>query len=294
MKNDVFLSYAEEDRVLAAQIAAALTARGWSVWWDRQIPPGRTWRQTIEEAITGMGCMVVLWSTHSIQSPWVQEEAEEGLALARLVPVLIESVRPPMGFRSIQACDLRQRDGEMTSAAGFQQLLVAIEALVGVASSPVRETIRQDRESTATETRQVPAELERGGRRMAFILVACAVALAAAIVHYALPGPSSNTREAVVVPAPLPRSSSPVDVPASAELAAPGTLPSATAPSAAPSEPRKVVAAATARPATAAPRQTQSSKEPRSPTLSIRCAAIRDRRDLGDPVSPSELKECRL
>ncbi|WP_291991443.1 toll/interleukin-1 receptor domain-containing protein [Candidatus Accumulibacter sp. ACC007] len=293
MKNDVFLSYAEEDRALAAQIAAALAARGWSVWWDRQIPPGKTWRQTIEDAISGMGCMVVLWSTHSIQSPWVQEEAEEGLALARLVPVLIESVRPPMGFRSIQACDLRQRDGEMTSAAGFQQLLVAIEALVGVASSQVPAGIRQDRESTATETRQAPGEPERG-HRMAFILVACAVALAAAIVHYALPDPSSNTREAVVVPATLPRSSSPVDAPINAELAAPGTLPSATAPSAAPPEPRKVVAAATARPATAATRQTQSIKEPRSPTLSIRCAAIRDRRDLGDPVSPSELKECRL
>ncbi len=180
--------------------------------------------------------MVVLWSTHSIQSPWVQEEAEEGLALARLVPVLIESVRPPMGFRSIQACDLRQRDGEMTSAAGFQQLLVAIEALVGVASSQVPAGIRQDRESTATETRQAPGEPERG-HRMAFILVACAVALAAAIVHYALPDPSSIPVRQLLCPRRFPRSSSPVDAPINAELAAPGTLPSATAPSAAPPEP---------------------------------------------------------
>ena len=91
------LSYAEEDRAAARRIVGVLEAQGWSVWWDRRIPTGKTWRSAIEDGIRDMRCMVVLWSSHSIGSEWVNEEAEEGRAAAKLMPVLIERVRPPLG-----------------------------------------------------------------------------------------------------------------------------------------------------------------------------------------------------
>ena len=94
---DIFLSYAEEDRAAARRIVGVLEAQGWSVWWDRRIPTGKTWRSAIEDGIRDMRCMVVLWSSHSIGSEWVNEEAEEGRAAAKLMPVLIERVRPPLG-----------------------------------------------------------------------------------------------------------------------------------------------------------------------------------------------------
>ena len=95
---DIFLSYANEDRESARAVAGLLESAGCTVWWDRRIPAGRTWRSMIEEALRDMRCMVVLWSSHSVDSDWVKEEAEEARAVGKLVPVLIEAVKPPVGF----------------------------------------------------------------------------------------------------------------------------------------------------------------------------------------------------
>ena len=109
---DIFISYANEDRESAAQLAQMLESVGWRVWWDRRIPAGRTWRAVLEDALQEMRCMVVLWSDSSVKSPWVTEEAEEARRLGKtIVPVLIQAVEPPIGFRAIQAADLARWDG---------------------------------------------------------------------------------------------------------------------------------------------------------------------------------------
>jgi hypothetical protein len=127
---DIFLSYANEDREMARAVAGLLESAGCTVWWDRRIPAGRTWRSMIEEALRDMRCMVVLWSTHSVDSDWVKEEAEEARALGKLIPVLIEPVKPPVGFRSIQAADLTDWDGSKESI-GARQLIADLESLMG-------------------------------------------------------------------------------------------------------------------------------------------------------------------
>jgi hypothetical protein len=108
---DIFLSYTEKDREQARRIAAMLASVGWTVWWDRRIPAGETWRSVLEKALENMRCMVVLWSANSVASEWVCEEASEGRRQHKLFPVLIEAVRPPAGFREIQAADLSDWDG---------------------------------------------------------------------------------------------------------------------------------------------------------------------------------------
>ena len=132
---DIFLSYAEEDRETARRVALLLESAGWSVWWDRRIPAGKTWRQVIDTALREMACMVVLWSRHSIVSTWVSEEAEEGRSHGRLVPVLIEKVLPPLGFRSIQAADLSDWD-RSPEAGGFRQLVSDLQSLIGKPQPP--------------------------------------------------------------------------------------------------------------------------------------------------------------
>src|SRR5215468_9156024 len=127
---DIFLSYANEDREAARAVAGLLESAGCTVWWDRRIPAGRTWRSMIEEALRDMRCMVVLWSTHSVESDWVKEEAEEARAVGKLIPVMIESVKPPVGFRSIQAADLINWDGSQ-DFVGARQLIADLEALMG-------------------------------------------------------------------------------------------------------------------------------------------------------------------
>jgi len=44
--SDIFLSYASEDRERVRPLAEALSRQGWDVWWDRDIPPGQTWRNS--------------------------------------------------------------------------------------------------------------------------------------------------------------------------------------------------------------------------------------------------------
>jgi hypothetical protein len=144
---DIFVSYANEDRERAARLADLLQAQGWRVWWDRRIPAGRTWRSVLEDALEQSRCMLVLWSEHSLASPWVAEEAEEARRLGKpLVPVLLDRVEPPIGFRSIQCADLAQWDGS-TEAAAWRQLADDLGALLGRAQSarpePIRENDRQ-------------------------------------------------------------------------------------------------------------------------------------------------------
>src|SRR5262245_3191066 len=125
---DVFLSYAREDLIAAKRIADALTHEGWSVWWDRTILAGATWRHTMKSALNSSHCVIVLWSTHSVASHFVIDEAEVGRTRGVLCPVLIEAVNQPLGFGSIQVADLTGWNGD-SSAISFRNLVDAVAQL---------------------------------------------------------------------------------------------------------------------------------------------------------------------
>jgi hypothetical protein len=108
---DVFISYARDDRDRAAELARALEARGLSVWWDREIPPGRAFDEVIEEALGSARCVLVLWSEQSVSSRWVRAEASAAAERGVLVPVLVRAIEPPLEFRNIQAADLTEWSG---------------------------------------------------------------------------------------------------------------------------------------------------------------------------------------
>jgi type VI secretion system protein ImpL len=127
---DIFLSYAREDEAHAHELATALGQRGFSVFWDREVPPGATWHSHIGEALANAKCVVVVWSRHSIASDWVLEEASEGKRRKVLVPVLFEAVQPPFGFGGIQAASLINWRPSRSSPA-FDGLMNAIRRIVG-------------------------------------------------------------------------------------------------------------------------------------------------------------------
>lgn len=129
--SDIFISYFHEDRPHAETLARALEATGWSIWWDRTIPPGSNFDQVIEAALAGAKVVIVLWSQRSVQSRWVLNEAEEAAARNILVPVFVEDeVRIPLAFKRIQAADLVGWDGS-DAAPSFHDLVATLDQRIG-------------------------------------------------------------------------------------------------------------------------------------------------------------------
>jgi adenylate cyclase len=120
----VFLSYDRDDHVKAGEIAAALEKQSHQVWWDQQIRGGAQYSKEIEQALADADAVVVLWSTSSVESAWVRDEAAEGRDRGKLIPVALDAAKPPMGFRQFQTIDLSK--GRRRSARGLEQLLQAM------------------------------------------------------------------------------------------------------------------------------------------------------------------------
>ena len=289
--NDIFLSYTEKDRDTARRIAEVLGSAGWSVWWDRRIPAGETWRSVLEHALEEMRCMVVLWSAKSIESEWVYEEATEGRRLGKLVPVLIENVRPPAGFREIQAADLTGWDGSR-EFEGLQTLLGDLERLLG---KPVAVAPEQPVKSSATVVRDAgpaydPADLAAvkttlPGRRISLtgmMAIAGALLLAAGAGYLGLSGrepavvqpqvsqpEQQETRPSPVMPKPAPV----VEAPALKNPVA------ATVATDAPLWTEKLSQKPAARPIN------EKVKTTRAPTMKARCVDLLSRVQLGESLS---------
>lgn len=177
---DIFISYAREDKARAAALAKALEKNGWSVWWDRNIPPGKTFSRVIEAEIEAAKCVVVLWSEDSIESDWVQNEASEGARKRILVPALIDDVKIPFEFRRIQAADLTDWQAQ-PNHPGFTNLMNAISQHVGSPKAieekktpiPISEARKEADRQSKKEKMAPGGQRPDSGRRKIFI--ACAL-----------------------------------------------------------------------------------------------------------------------
>lgn len=127
--SDVFISYSRNDREQVRHIASALEAEGLKVWWDPEIPPGESFANVIDRQLKDSACIVVCWSKSSVNSNWVQEEADDGLMRHTLIPVMLDDVELPRGFKRLQTADLRGWSGD-TSDANWQLIIAQVKKLV--------------------------------------------------------------------------------------------------------------------------------------------------------------------
>ncbi|GAB1724421.1 MAG: TIR domain-containing protein [Nitrospira sp. CR1.1] len=136
--SDIFISYSSKDRPWVEQFAKTLGSYGWSVWWDRNIPTGGSFNAVIRQELRAAKCAIVVWSKHSVDSEWVQAEADEAKKQDKYLPVRIDESEIPLGFtqRTFQSLVDWQ---EGVDHPGFAQLLKDIERLVK--SSPQRIAI---------------------------------------------------------------------------------------------------------------------------------------------------------
>lgn len=127
---DIFISYASKDRNKAEELAETLSTHGWSVWWDRKIPLGKSYDEVIEKALGESKCVIVLWSAVSVVSEWVRNEASEAKRRGILVPVFVERVDAPLAFRLLNGADLYEWQAG-TPNSEFDQLVERVTELLG-------------------------------------------------------------------------------------------------------------------------------------------------------------------
>ncbi len=110
-RTTVFLSYSRSDEAKARQLANALEATGYQVWWDALIEGGAAYSLSIESALKAADAVLVLWSAKSVESDWVRDEAAQGRERHRLVPLSLDGTQPPLGFRQYQVIGLSRWRG---------------------------------------------------------------------------------------------------------------------------------------------------------------------------------------
>jgi hypothetical protein len=149
---DIFVSYARADKVRAVPIVDLLTSNGWSVWWDPDILPGDTYRELIDRELAAAKCVLVLWTDISINSHWVRDEAEKGKDTGRLIPIILDNVEQPLGFRQVQGLDFRSWNYKEDHAAA-RLLVTAVERKVAPPSSQIIEAKKENTEKSQQELR---------------------------------------------------------------------------------------------------------------------------------------------
>lgn len=135
--SDIFISYAHQDRGKAREISSRLTREGWSVFWDRVTPVGKTWDEILEKELKETKAIIVLWSAHSVASEWVRAEAAEAASRNILVPVTLELVTIPIRFRFLQTADLSDWNSGEPDTEGMRLLIEAVKNIGNLESRKI-------------------------------------------------------------------------------------------------------------------------------------------------------------
>ena len=150
MPAKLFISYSRTDKSVAQMVADALKNEGYDVFWDVDIPPGQRFDAYILSELQQSDAAIVLWSTHSVASDYVKEEAEYAKTQSQLVPVRIDDTGLPFGFARIQTTDLIHWEGS-TRDPEWRRVVDAIESSLRIRERHAPQ-VEQTRPSTPTKT----------------------------------------------------------------------------------------------------------------------------------------------
>ncbi|GAA3398254.1 toll/interleukin-1 receptor domain-containing protein [Cryptosporangium minutisporangium] len=154
MSEAVFLSYSRADRLYAEKLAAFLEAAGVEVWWDFELRAGDRFVNEIETRIEASAAFIVLLSTSSVDSKWVQRELHYADAQGKeIVPLLLEECRTPFLTAGLHYEDVR---GGIMPSAKF------IHRLPRTRFSPDQSIIDRFTRATRSITDRLHNQLEQG------------------------------------------------------------------------------------------------------------------------------------
>ena len=153
---DIFISYSSTDKSIVKQIAGLLESKGWTVWWDREIPIGQRYDTVIETELHKAACVLVVWTQRSITSEWVKNEALEAAQKGILVPIVLEKVDLPLAFKRIESAMLVGWDGVQQDPE-LDILFHSIQNIISHKNDPVTPRI-----STTTD---IPLQIPDPGTK---------------------------------------------------------------------------------------------------------------------------------
>jgi hypothetical protein len=129
--SDVLVASLKEEEARVAPLVEGLRAAGLAVWWDGDLAGGEH-RHTIASELEAARCVLVVWTTASVgpAGALVQDVADQAKERGILLPVLLDPVTQPLGFRQIQPLDLVRWNGRPRHGR-FKKLVAAVRAIVG-------------------------------------------------------------------------------------------------------------------------------------------------------------------
>lgn len=128
---DVFVAYKRENLLRARQVVDALEIAGYSVWWDHELTPVRSWDAEIERQLRMAKAVLVLWCPAAVEEDsFVRKEANLALDLNKLVPAKIQECDVPLRYRDINTFDLTNWNIEDLSLPDWQRTVSFLGYLV--------------------------------------------------------------------------------------------------------------------------------------------------------------------
>ncbi len=140
LRQDVFMSYSRRDKAVMRIARDALVAAGYTVWSDESLEPGSpSWKNDVQQAIEGAGCVVAILSPDAKESEWVSEELNYArIHKRRMFTVLVrgdESNAIPFGLTGVQWVDMRldydEGMKELMQQSALEQLIAAVREYLG-------------------------------------------------------------------------------------------------------------------------------------------------------------------
>ena len=99
----IFISYSRKDMDFARKLAGSLEKVGYDVWWDiTDLRGGDDWVRTIPAAIETSQYVLVVLSSNSSQSEWVEKEYTQALTLRKkIIPIMLNGTNVPFALNTI-------------------------------------------------------------------------------------------------------------------------------------------------------------------------------------------------
>jgi hypothetical protein len=110
MKSKIFISYSQKDRTVADNITLALDKAGFAAWIDRrEIKPGSSFIEKMNEGLELASYVLVLLSQNSVKSRWITREWTAAMTdeATVIIPVRLDDSPIPKLLSSIICFDLR-------------------------------------------------------------------------------------------------------------------------------------------------------------------------------------------